>query len=783
MWGLLQAGPLRRTLNMHVPSFRLEIHAGGGFNPVPSMSGGEQAGFGDFNGDGRPDLAQFNRVGVLARSILEINSRVLWSHNFDPEFSIPWRSHLLPEEGAAYRFYVGRGEDIDGDGHDECFTTACTHSGDRWRFRVIDGRTGRARQVVELPGGEDLRGDGNWDGEYLFLGVIRNGRGPGGGAPLAIVSKVVQYDRFGRGILAVNLETGDTEWFHVMANNPLPSTVQLTDLDGDGLRDVVFLAGAAGNFKEDEEVDGLKDDHARVVALGHDGSLRWMVEVTDCWGTSGSLMLQDLDGDGRQEIICGTTTALEEKDDHIFVFRRDGTLVAKRKGPRVDELIALPCPGDPRQFYVASYDHTITGFALADTGLVEYSQKEIGPVTRFFSPVTIGDRSDFLLIFSNEDAFVFHPREGWQRVACNAVPPMREMLWMPCPEGENAIFILTDRWEMYDLVPAANHLAARAALMALPLLVALAPPAWYRRRRRARVGVTGAEREAVKIEIARRLKRDHHDRTGLLFKLEKLRRNLEWAESQTDGEQEYRQVVLRTLLEGCDRLVAEDIPAILESADLSNSLGLSSGFIERLHQRAEQITSYLAVGREKDDPLAHLERGIPRLRAAVRDMLADLRHLSEEFARYECVDLWEEVQKVLEDHRETIAGAGVQVNLGDPPTKDARVLLPRRDLTHILDNLVRNACLVMRDSAPRLLQIQAVTLSGRVQCEFTDTGPGIPPELQDRIFREPVTSSHEGTGEGLYRDARLLEKYDGRLEAVDTEGEDGACIRLTLPFL
>ena len=68
-----------------------------------------------------------------------------------------------------------------------------------------------------------------------------------------------------------------------------------------------------------------------------------------------------------------------------------------------------------------------------------------------------------------------------------------------------------------------------------------------------------------------------------------------------------------------------------------------------------------------------------------------------------------------------------------------------------------------------------------VEIRVTDTGPGIPEELIDRIF-EPFMTTKEpgkGTGLGLAVSARLIDGMDGTIRAGDTE--EGAEFMIQLP--
>jgi len=66
--------------------------------------------------------------------------------------------------------------------------------------------------------------------------------------------------------------------------------------------------------------------------------------------------------------------------------------------------------------------------------------------------------------------------------------------------------------------------------------------------------------------------------------------------------------------------------------------------------------------------------------------------------------------------------------------------------------------------------------------EIWDSGPGIPPELQDRIFEPFFTTKAPGQGLGLGLDnaMRIVRKHSGHLSVESKPGSTRFCVRL--PF-
>jgi signal transduction histidine kinase len=83
-------------------------------------------------------------------------------------------------------------------------------------------------------------------------------------------------------------------------------------------------------------------------------------------------------------------------------------------------------------------------------------------------------------------------------------------------------------------------------------------------------------------------------------------------------------------------------------------------------------------------------------------------------------------------------------------------------------------------SAPRTPRIttRARADSGRVVIEVSDDGPGVPPEIADRVFEPLVTARPGGTGLGLALARRIATAHGGTIELVQGPG---ACFRIELP--
>jgi signal transduction histidine kinase len=63
-----------------------------------------------------------------------------------------------------------------------------------------------------------------------------------------------------------------------------------------------------------------------------------------------------------------------------------------------------------------------------------------------------------------------------------------------------------------------------------------------------------------------------------------------------------------------------------------------------------------------------------------------------------------------------------------------------------------------------------------------DTGRGITPELMPKLFSKFVTSSHTGTGLGLFISKGIIEAHGGRIWAENNSNGLGASFSFSLPL-
>jgi len=130
------------------------------------------------------------------------------------------------------------------------------------------------------------------------------------------------------------------------------------------------------------------------------------------------------------------------------------------------------------------------------------------------------------------------------------------------------------------------------------------------------------------------------------------------------------------------------------------------------------------------------------------------------------VDLPDLLKTTVRMHRRVSKG---RVKLEDPPRTD--VMAPRGALLRVLANLINNAIDVIPEGPAGKIILKAWVADYDVYVQVEDNGPGIPPDMQSKIFDLFYTTKEKGSGVGLPTCRRLVEGWGGELQLQSKVGE------------
>ncbi len=309
----------------------------------------------DFDGDGWVEIVAHNdNQYVYVMSVRD--GRVV--AEFRPDYPGNWDVRPINDIAVA---------DVDGNGILEIISVTsaahvCVHTfvpenstRESFEFRKVwchrmDDYDGWEAAADGGPWVEDVDGDGRMEifaqtedkGLYAFNydGEVRWSKdewGGNGGATVADLwgdgkPEVIFFDD-GGGVRAYDASSGEHKWTFWGGSHVWPGSIPVAgsaaDLDGDGKKEIVFMARHADHA----EPENLWMNNFTLFVLHHDGRLKWKSQPH--WGNPLSYthpILYDVTGDGKLEIIAQDWNTMGHKPGtwqktglaNVFAYRHDG---------------------------------------------------------------------------------------------------------------------------------------------------------------------------------------------------------------------------------------------------------------------------------------------------------------------------------------------------------------------------------------------------------------------------------------------------------------------------
>jgi two-component system sensor kinase FixL len=162
-----------------------------------------------------------------------------------------------------------------------------------------------------------------------------------------------------------------------------------------------------------------------------------------------------------------------------------------------------------------------------------------------------------------------------------------------------------------------------------------------------------------------------------------------------------------------------------------------------------------------------------------------IRKLREFLARGEAETREETLEQLVEDALALALPNPSAVNIEvrrDLASAASHVMADGVQVQQILINLIRNAVEAMRDqTTPRILTFSAAAQDGMATITVADSGPGVPPDVAERLFTPFMSSKPDGMGVGLSICRRIAEAHGGKMWLEPSKGH-GAVFHFTLPL-
>ncbi|WKW13049.1 ATP-binding protein [Pseudogemmatithrix spongiicola] len=214
------------------------------------------------------------------------------------------------------------------------------------------------------------------------------------------------------------------------------------------------------------------------------------------------------------------------------------------------------------------------------------------------------------------------------------------------------------------------------------------------------------------------------------------------------------------------RLRAQRLEAVAELSaslahEIKNPLASIRSSVEQLARRATATDDERTLG-------ALITRESDRLSRLLSEFLDFSRVQAERREELDLRDVVRSAVALAGTHPDRSATVAVDVDLPSEPTP----LAGDEDLLHrAVFNLVLNACQAVGDHGHVAVSLRAVREADRLAglpfagasyaLEVHDDGPGIPPDIQDRLFEPFATTKSGGSGLGLAVVHRAIEAHRG----------------------
>ena len=222
----------------------------------------------------------------------------------------------------------------------------------------------------------------------------------------------------------------------------------------------------------------------------------------------------------------------------------------------------------------------------------------------------------------------------------------------------------------------------------------------------------------------------------------------------------------------------------LQTADRLTAISrISSGVAHEVKNPLNAILLHVEVARSKlsrgdtevGEQMEIIAREILRLDRVVRTFLDFTRPVE---LQLQTVPMQELVREIVDLARPQTAAGNIRVSV-KAETEGAEVRVDRDLLKQAVLNVMVNAMQAMPQGGE--LRFEACTTRDMAELRISDTGPGIPTELRDKVFRLYFTTKEQGSGIGLAMSFRIVQLHDGTIDFTSEPGK-GTTFLIRLPI-
>ncbi len=225
--------------------------------------------------------------------------------------------------------------------------------------------------------------------------------------------------------------------------------------------------------------------------------------------------------------------------------------------------------------------------------------------------------------------------------------------------------------------------------------------------------------------------------------------------------------MLEAQLRRRDRLSALGEVAVGIAHEVRNPLGV-------IRTSAELVRKKGGLSAPDGKLLGYVIDEVRRINNLITEFLSFAKPTPPVLAPVKVVDV---IRRVAEFCEPELSRQHIALSVRDE-ARGSTVAADQDQLYQVSLNLILNALDAMPDGGT--LDIQLFRAADQLGVAFSDSGPGVPDELRERIFNPFFTTKPHGTGLGLAKAFAILESHGGRIECARSAA-GGALFTLLLP--
>jgi two-component system, NtrC family, sensor histidine kinase HydH len=228
--------------------------------------------------------------------------------------------------------------------------------------------------------------------------------------------------------------------------------------------------------------------------------------------------------------------------------------------------------------------------------------------------------------------------------------------------------------------------------------------------------------------------------------------------------------------------IQEQTKVLIEQEKMAAFGEVSAGLAHEIRNPLSAIMSGISLmesgkrtGEEKVRILNLIKQEASRLNNSLTDFLLFARPHTPKKVRVELTSIIKEIIQMVEDDREIKGDVEIVLDLAKMPP----VWFDDDALRQVIWNITLNALQAMEEKGKLTFESKELD-GGSWSLSVTDTGPGVPDEIRERIFDPFFSNKKEGTGLGLSIVGRIIKMHGGEIECFDAP-EGGTVFKITIP--